>query len=419
MIKKTGILALIICLALVLLSPVLAQAQSGLTILENSVKADFPLKLDFNLSARSDTNITDVRLHYIVERESYAQVTSEVYLEFVSNIKVDVSWALEMVKVGGLPPGCSVEYWWTVEDVKGNKVAAIPVRVGFEDNRYSWQGLAEGKVTIYWYKGELSFAQEIMLAAKQALAQLAKDTGAYLKKPIKIYIYANAQDLHSAMIFPAEWTGGVNFFRYGIITIGIAPNELEWGKRAIAHELTHQVIHQMTLNPYNVVPRWLDEGLATYAEGPFEPMLKGYLSQAIAENSIISVRGLSSPFSAHPQQAYLSYAESYSLVEFLINNYGQDRMLGLLNTFREGSSYDGALKKVYGFDMDGLNALWRDYITRQYQEAGVTTVVISPTQPGAERGMHPALIVTLSGLATALLLVLGLAAEDWAWRRGW
>jgi len=38
-------------------------------------------------------------------------------------------------------------------------------------------------------------------------------------------------------------------------------------------------------------------------------------------------------------------------------------MLELLNTFRQGSGYDEALQKVYGFDMDGLNELWFSYIT--------------------------------------------------------
>ncbi|GAI50528.1 unnamed protein product, partial [marine sediment metagenome] len=241
----------------------------------------------------------------------------------------------------------------------------------------------------------------------QALARLAEDTGAELEKPAKLYIYANAQDLRGAMIYPQEWTGGVAFTRYGTIAIGIAPHRLDWGKRAIAHELTHLVIHQMTLNPYGGLPTWLDEGLAMHTEGALEPVFAAHLNRAIAENSLISVRSLSSPFSAYAKESYLSYAQSYSLVEFLISNYGQGKMLELLNTFREGSSYDGALDKVYGFDMDGLDALWRNYVTEQSESTEVAVAVIPPP-----------LIGVLAALATALLLVLGLAAESWAWRRG-
>jgi hypothetical protein len=255
-----------------------------------------------------------------------------------------------------------------VEDAKGGRVETAPVQVDFNDNRYPWRSLTEGKVTIYWYEGDGSFAQEVMEAAQQALARLAEDTGAELEKQVEMYIYANSQHLQGAMIFPQEWTGGAAFSRFGIIAIGIPPDKLDWGRRAIAHELTHLVIHQVTLNPYSDLPTWLDEGLAMNTEGMLEPIFTAILHKAIAENELISVRSLSSPFSARAEESLLSYAQSYSLVDFLITNYGRGRMLELLNTFSQGSSYDGALERVYGFDMDGLDALWRDYVAEQYRQ---------------------------------------------------
>ena len=46
-------------------------------------------------------------------------------------------------------------------------------------------------------------------------------------------------------------------------------------------------------------------------------------------------------------------------MQFLIDNYGSDEILALLDVFKEGSTYDDALLEVYGFDMDGLDDLWR------------------------------------------------------------
>jgi hypothetical protein len=176
------------------------------------------------------------------------------------------------------------------------------------------------------------------------------------------------------MIFPAEWTGGVAYTGYGTIAIGISPASLEWGKRAIVHELAHLVTHQMTNNPYNSLPTWLSEGLAVYAEGEIETLYEGYLKLAIAQGTLISVPSLASPFSAYAAQSYLSYAQSYSLVDFLISSYGQNKMLELLNAFKQGSSYDGALLSVYDFDMVGLDARWRDYVTERYQPDGGTVL---------------------------------------------
>jgi hypothetical protein len=206
-----------------------------------------------------------------------------------------------------------------------------------------------------------------MSAAQQALARLSQDTGAQLKKPVRLYIYASTQDLQGAMIFPQEWTGGATYAEYGTIAIGIATSNLNWGQRAIAHELSHLVTHQMVFNPYNDLPTWLDEGLAMYAEGVLETGFASSLKQAIATNSLISMRSLASPFSALPELATQSYAESFSIVEFLISQYGQEKMLALLNTFRQGSGWDAALVKVYDFDMDGLDKLWRVYVANKYQ----------------------------------------------------
>jgi len=368
MIKRISLLALAVCLFLALLSPGLVQAQDELTILDSSAQSEFPYRLNFSLSAESDVNITDIRLRYRVDRIGFARVTSEVYIGFAPTNTVNIDWPLDMVKIGGLPTGSSLDYWWTVEDARGDKVETAPARVNFDDTRYSWQSLTEGKVTMCWYQGDQSFAQELMATAQQALARLAQNTGAELEKPAKLYIYANSQDLQGAMIYPQEWTGGVAFTRYGIIAIGIPTDKLDWGRRAIAHELTHLVIHQVTLNPYSDLPTWLDEGLAMNTEGELEPVFIAILNKAIAENELISVRSLSSPFSAYAEESVLSYAQSYSLVDFLITDYGQGRMLELLNTFSQGSGYDGALERVYDFDMDGLNALWRGWIAEQYRQ---------------------------------------------------
>ena len=404
MIKKAGLLALVACLFLALLSPGLVHAQGGLTVLDSSAQVEFPFRLHFNLSAESDVNITDIRLRYTVDRAGFAHVTSETYIEFVPATEVDVSWTLEMVRIGGLPPGSSMEYWWVLEDAGGSRVETTPVRVQLEDNRYTWRSLTEGKVTIYWYEGGQSFVQELMTSAQQALARLAKDTGAYLEKSVEMYIYASARDLQGAMIYPQEWTGGVAFSRYGIISLGMSPNDLDWGKGATAHELTHLVIHQMTFNPYSGLPTWLNEGLAMYAEGALGSGYVDLLNKAMAEEGLISVRSLASPFSAYPGEASLAYAQSYSLVKFLIDSYGQGKMLELLNTFKQGSSYDGALDKVYGFDMDGLDALWRDYVTVSAQST-------------ARQGTAP--VEALAVLATGLLVGLGLVIKHRVWGRSW
>ena len=104
-----------------------------------------------------------------------------------------------------------------------------------------------------------------------------------------------------------------------------------------------------------------------HAEGELDPYLESWLEGAVSEQRLISVRSLSSPFSAKTEEAYLSYAESQSLVAFLLRDYGGDKMLHLLTLLRDGTSCDEALTEIYGFDQDGLDELWREYITNRAQ----------------------------------------------------
>jgi hypothetical protein len=359
--KKKLAFTFVVILLLGLLIPGGVQAGSGPAILESTVVVNFPASLTFNITAASDVNIIDIRLHYLVDRMGHARIVSEIPMVVTPATRVTTQWIWDMRMSGGMPPGSSIDCWWTVSDASGGKLETAPATVHIEDNRYTWRSTTWGIVTLYWYQGDDAFAGELMDAVQEALSRLADNTGAALEDPVRLYIYASSSDLRGSMIFPQEWTGGVAFTEYGVIAIGIAPNSsgLTWGKRAIAHELTHLVIHQVTFNPYNSLPTWLDEGLAMTAEGELEPEFAAILSKSRSGNTLISIRSLASPFSANTDESLLGYAESYEVVTYLINEFGREKMLALLSTFEQGSGYDEALSKVYGFDMDGLNTKWK------------------------------------------------------------
>jgi hypothetical protein len=358
---------LLVLVAILIITPTVSNAQGGISLLDSSAQIYFPSALAFNVKAQSQNDIVKLRLHYQVDRMNYAPITNEAWPQFTPSTKVQTQWVWDMRKAS-LPAGATVTYWWTIEDTTGDSLTTNSQKVRFDDLRYDWNKVTSGQISLFWYKGNQSFIDQLITSSQQALDRLAQDTGVYLKQPVSIYIYASPEDLRGAMVFPQEWTGGVAFTEYGIIAIGIPTNELDWGKGALAHELGHMVTHQITYSPYGaILPTWLDEGLAMYAEGKPDPYLQSVLEKAIAQHNLISVRSLASPFSAIPEEAYISYAESQSLVPFLIQNYGKDKMLQLLNLFKEGSTYDDALIQVYGFDQDGLDAVWQKYITNQTQ----------------------------------------------------
>jgi hypothetical protein len=394
-------IVLIISVFLLFLSPSLVAAGEGIAVIDRDVDVSFPSQAVFTLEAESYVDIVDVRLYYQVDKMNYAEVVSEGWADFTPASKIEANWVWDM-RNSSLPPGAEVTYWWMIEDADGNRFETSPEITHFDDDRYSWQSLNStvpqgGELSLFWYEGDDSFARELMDVCEEGLARLTQDIGAYPERPIKIYIYASTDDLKGAMIFPQEWTGGVAFTAFSTIAIGISPTRLDWGKRALVHELTHLVVHQATFSPYGQLPLWLDEGLAMHNEGDLDPVLRSYLEEAISKDELISVRSLCSPFSAYSEKAGLAYAQSYSLVEYLLENYGQDKMLDLLAILKQGSRYDEALTEVYGFDIDGLDALWR-------------ATLMPHTVIASEEGQyHTPLIAVSAALATVLAL--------WIWRR--
>ena len=90
---------------------------------------------------------------------SFAQVTSEGYVTFSPATTVNATYTLDMLKVGGLPPGTYVDYWWAVKDASGARLETKPTQYQINDNRYKWQNLSQGKVNLFWYQGNNSFAK--------------------------------------------------------------------------------------------------------------------------------------------------------------------------------------------------------------------------------------------------------------------
>lgn len=178
------------------------------------------------------------------------------------------------------------------------------------------------------------------------------------RKP-RVYVYNNSEQIRGAVLFAQDWTGALAYPSYNVILTAVSSSNLQWAKGALPHEVTHLRVGEALFGPFGRVPTWLNEGLAQYSEGAMTPYYRGIFDKAKNDGKLISVRSLSSTFPEDGAQASLAYAESQSLVTYLVETYGWTKMQELLAVFKDGSSYDNALKKVYGFDMDGLDRQWR------------------------------------------------------------
>ncbi len=378
----TRTILIIIISLIALLTPAHADAAGGgIKLVKSGTENEFPNLLTFNVRAEGPAQINRIRLRYEVDKSTYAPAFAEAWPDIRPGKDVSASWYWDMRK-GSLPPGAKITYWWVIEDTAGNRLTTPRETLSFDDTRYKWQKVGDDRISIFWYQGSRSFADDLLKAAQDAAAKLGRDTGVFLEKPVSLYIYGNYRDLRGSIVAPEDWTGGVAYAGFNIISIGISPNNLDWGKKAVAHELGHLITHQVTVSPYGAtIPPWLDEGLAMHAEGEQINSDKEALVKAIEDGRLATLQSLSSPFSADAQEAFYAYAQSQSVVEYMINTFGKDKLNHLLVLLNDGNTMDDALLKTYSFNLSGLDEAWIKYMLGEPEEKALPGTLLKKESP--------------------------------------
>ena len=355
---RKSILALFLSLSLLAVSAAFISPVP--TVTDNEIDLNFPEAATFRATLTDEVDVTSVVLEYGNEQQTCGKVIAKAFPQFTQGKTVNAEWTWEMRQSGSLPPGAQLWWRWRVTDANGNETVTEKKSATWLDDVHKWQLMDKSDLLrLHWYEGNQIFATDLANAAASGLQFNEKQSGLKADAPIDIYVYGSTDDLKEAILYEPSWTGGQAFPEQDIVIIGIAPTDLEWGRDAIVHELTHVLVGHLTFSCLGDVPTWLNEGLAVYSEGGLDPASRQQLDDAIKDDSLLTIRSLSSGFSEVSDKAYLSYSESYSITKFLVETYGQDKMTALLTRLRDGLTIDEALQQVYGFGVDGLEEAWR------------------------------------------------------------
>lgn len=336
-----------------------AVTQAQPVVVRNTAVPDYPQSVTFSLELAAGSDVVDVELTYAVEQISCLPAAASVPVELEGS---RAEWTWEMVRSGNPPPGATMWWEWTLTTADGQTITTPRQELTFTDDRFDWRTIQEGEITLHWYEGD-QVGPLLLEAAVAGLQTLENDMGIILDQPAQLFIYGDSADMRDAVLYIQDWAGGVAFSEYNIILIGVPPRIAEdWGVPTVRHELAHLVVGQYGRSCVGGSrPTWLNEGLAVYAEGDQSDIVRE-LDTAVAQNSFEPLRSLNGSFPAHDTAAGLAYAQSYSVVNFMLSEYGKEKMQSLLQLLARGEDYDTALEQVYGFNVDGLELAWRAYM---------------------------------------------------------
>jgi hypothetical protein len=331
-----------------------AFAQDAVDFAASSATSDFPDGVVFHLEADADAPPQDIRLIYEVAPDG---IRTTAVPDCTGERAIACTFQLAATPRNALIPGAEVTYFWRITSADDVVHESDAQEVTYVDSRFDWQTINDDIITV-WYTGSQDDAQALLNAARESLDRNSALLQTTVDFPIKVFFYPSARAMAPAILSDnAE----------GVITLG----EVVYSNTAMVaadaepldiarHEIAHIVVRQAVPPPFDV-PSWLNEGLAVYSQS--EPLggQRRAVESAIESNSIISVRAMSTASSgSQSNRVSLFYGESWSLVTYLTETYGDQKFADLFRAFAAGSTTSEALQAVYGFDEDGLENEWRD-----------------------------------------------------------
>ena len=165
-----------------------------------------------------------------------------------------------------------------------------------------------------------------------------------------------------------EWSEADAFYTRDLNIIDLlSPSQKRWMnyesyiRRSIPHEFTHHIIN---VGYKFTFPGWLNEGTATYEAGgsPDNRTFK----RAVAKNELLSLDGMWIFALQEDDERRLAYDESYTVIEYVVKEYGHDGLIDILNAHKERMDTHQVIEDALGISFEEFELGWRSFVKEKY-----------------------------------------------------
>ncbi|WP_374712008.1 peptidase MA family metallohydrolase [Symbiobacterium terraclitae] len=265
-----------------------------------------------------------------------------------------VAAALVLCVLIGWAPARAAVYRYYREHGRARALAGLP---GFDS-----QG--SERFVLYYRPEDADLAALILEVAEAAYSHVVAQVGHRPEGRVPLIVYADRAELRAAFGWGSDqsavgvyWRGTVRLLSPRVWLAASDESELRESflrRNPLAHELTHYVLDELTDGNY---PRWFTEGLAQRVE----EQATGYLwlePGASLDQALYTLEDLAARFDALPNQA-LAYRQSYLLVSYIAERWGEGALAGLIARLGEGVPFERAVQ----LSLDrGMPEVYRDWL---------------------------------------------------------
>lgn len=332
--------------------------SAEVSVVTNTTSNQFPNGIRFDFFFESDTPVTDIRLRFRILPDG---VNATVRPECTEGRVMNCQAVVGNVGQTYMVPGAEVVYSWQVTDEAGERFQSEEATVIYQDTRFEWQSVSDGNLIVNYYFGDEASQQQVLQVARETVDRFSDLLNTSFDFPVKIWVYQTAQDMQPAVASRRGQGGNDNTIRtlgeVGASDTALVSRDTQF-LEIVRHELAHVVTNAATRDHITDIPVWVNEGLSTYAQNDLLPNEGQALSIAIERNTVLPITSLGVSARGTGSAVSLFYAQSGSIVSFMIEEYG-DEQFGEFVAAMRSDTPEGALQSVYGLDLLGLENAWR------------------------------------------------------------
>lgn len=256
-------------------------------------------------------------------------------------------------------PNTRVEYQWRATTTSGEIVSPAKTLL-YDDDRagLDWHTLTVGDATLHWVGNAEQQARHFGDLTARAASRAEQWLGHQLDGPVDIFVYQTQDQFFGALGSGArEWTGAAAYPELRTVFMYLKDNPQSYLDTVVTHEVTHVVFHDATANPFHEPARWLNEGLATWAEQQ-NANEQETLVRSDASQGLLAFDAISQQFPIDRDQALLSYAEGATMVQIIVSRDGTAGLARMAAAYRAGATDASALQAATG---ESAKQLYADY----------------------------------------------------------
>lgn len=236
-----------------------------------------------------------------------------------------------------------------------------------------WEVFKSTHFLIYYKNVPVDFISGVSTVSEKYYNAIAEDLGFSRLNfwswddRAKIYIYDDVSDYQRQTGEPS-WSQGRTVPGYKIIQSYFGAQEFL--ESTLPHEMSHIIFREFVGFNNPAVPLWLDEGVSSYQEKIKFAGTSEILRDAMEKKVFMDLLKLTGfkdyPLEYGSESVRLFYAESFSLIEYLMKKFGRDKFVTFCQDLRDKRSFEGALSSGYNFaDLKEMDQAWQDYIKNE------------------------------------------------------